>query len=141
VTKHIRYHRSVIIFQTMTSIDNNDEDSTILSIDDHKLTWVRCEQEKLEPRLALSRIGKEQGPARKAIRLYMEENQITKFDCGSGWYLTLEETEKVTFSEDVCGPYMQPTELARLKQEQRKRCASFKTVAPPKKQRVEEAPS
>ena len=120
----------------MASIDstNPDDESSVLSIDEYKELWVRCEEDKREPRLALKLIGKTQGPARKAIRLYMEENQIANLDCGSGWCMTLEEKEKVSFSEDICGPYMEPAELARLKQEQKKRCAVFKTLAPTKKQ-------
>ena len=117
---------------------NDADDSPILSIDEYKQLWVECEEKKLEPRLALKLIGKTQGPARKAIRLYMEEHQITNLDCGSGWFMTLEETEKVTFSEDICGPYMEPAELARLKQEQKKRCSRFKILPPPKRQRTGE---
>jgi hypothetical protein len=124
----------------MSSIDNTIpvDDSSVLSIDDYKQLWVECEEKKNEPRLALKLIGKTQGPARKAIRLHMEENQITNLDCGSGWCMTLEETEKVSFSEDICGPYMEPAQMERLKQEQKKRCSVFKTLAPPKKQRTDD---
>jgi hypothetical protein len=140
VTINHSYHLIFLKSQIMSSIDNTitEDGSSVLSIEDYKQLWVECEENKTEPRLALKLIGKTQGPARKAIRLYMEENQITNLDCGSGWFMTLEETEKVSFSEDICGPYMEPAQMARLKQEQKKRCSVFKTLAPPKKQRTDD---
>lgn len=107
------------------------------SIDEYKQLWVTCEEQKLEPRLALKQISKTQCPATKAIRAFMEENNITSLECGSGWVLTCEDVERVAYSEDVCRPYMDAGELARMKREQTKRSSSFKTRPPPKRQRLD----
>ena len=116
-----------------------DEEGSELSIDDYKSLWVDCEEKKMEPRLVLKSIAKEQRAATKALRSYMEENLLTSLDCGQGWHITCEETEKITFSEDICSPYMEPVELARLKREQTKRKSSFKILPPPKKPRTTDA--
>jgi hypothetical protein len=110
----------------------------ILSIDDHKMTWITCEESKVAPKTQLKEIGKKQRASTKALRIFMEENELDRLDCGAGWFMTHESVEKVTFSEDVCGSYMDATVLERLKQEQKKRKSSFKTVPPAKKPRVAE---
>jgi len=112
------------------SVSNDEKE---LSIEEYKQLWVKCEEQKLEPKTLLKHIGKEQRPATKAIRTFMEENSIASLECGSGWVLTYEDVERVVFSEDVCSPYMDAVELARMKREQTKRSASFKTRPPPKR--------
>jgi hypothetical protein len=107
------------------------------SIDDHKITWITCEESKLVPKTQLKEIAKKQRASTKALRIFMEENEIERLDCGAGWFLTYESVEKVTFTEDVCGSYMDAGVLERLKQEQKKRKSSFKTIPPAKKSRSE----
>jgi hypothetical protein len=120
----------------MLSNDDTDQ-TTLMSIEEHKRIWVECEEEKLQPRLVLKHIGKKQRASTKFIREYMEENHIARFECGMGWIQTCEEVEKVTFSEDVCSSYMEAETLERLKKEQTTRRPSFKTLPPPKRQRTE----
>lgn len=124
----------------MSASDTDIESTTVaavLSIEEYKHLWVTCEEEKTEPRKILAAIGKKQRPATKAIRAYMEENEIQKLDCCSGWHMTCEEVEKVSFGEEVCSKYMRPDELALLKRENMKRKKSFKTLPPEKSQRTE----
>ena len=108
-----------------------------MSIEEHKSAWVSCEEEKTIPRQSLKDIGKRQRPSTKAMKEFMEHNDLESLDCGSGWVMTCEEVEKVTFSEDVCSSYMAVGELERLKKEQTKCRAIFKTLPPPKRQRSE----
>jgi hypothetical protein len=120
------------------SIEEDSEDTRVLSIEEYKQQWVACEEKKIEPRQVLKQIGKTQRPATKAIRLFMDEHQLTSLDCGGGWFITCEEVEKVSFSEDICSSYMEPVALERLKKEQVKRRSTFKTLPPPaKNQRLE----
>jgi hypothetical protein len=106
------------------------EKSSTLSLPEARQLWVDCEERKIAPRLALKEIGKTQRPATKVIRSHMEETQLMNFDCGNGWAVTRDEVEKVTFSEDICTPYMDPQELERLKKEQIKVRSAFKTLPP-----------
>ena len=109
-------------------------DEVTVSIEEHKRNWVDCEEQKIEPRLVLKDIAKTQRSATKAIREYMNENHITNMNCGNDWFITCEEVQKVSYSEDICGPYMTPIELERLKREQTTCRNSFKTLPPPKRQ-------
>ena len=106
-----------------------------ISIDEHKQKWVECEEQKASPRQKLRKIAKEQKDHTKAIRMFMEANELSKIECGDGWSMTLEEKDQVVFSEDVVVPYMEPSSLERLKREQKKRKSTFKTVRPPKQPR------
>jgi hypothetical protein len=108
-----------------------------MSIDDHKLLWMTCEESKAAPRTQLKEIAKKQRGATKALRTYMEDNELDRLDCGGGWFMTYESVEKVTYTEDVCGPYMDALALERLKQEQKKRKSTFKTIPPAKRPRDE----
>jgi hypothetical protein len=113
------------------------ESKAVMSIEDHKAAWVACEEEKDVPRQSLKEIGKRQRPSTKAMKEYMESNGLESLECGSGWTMTCEEVEKVTFSEDVCSSYMATEELDRLKKEQTKCRAVFKTLPPTKRPRVD----
>jgi uncharacterized ferredoxin-like protein len=109
-------------------------DVHVVTIEEHKQIWVECEEKKIEPRIVLKDIAKTQRSSTKAIREYMKENQITNLDCGNNWFITCEEVQKVSYSEDTCGPYMTAIELERLKREQTICRDSFKTLPPPKRQ-------
>jgi hypothetical protein len=105
------------------------------SIEDHKLVWMTCEESKSVPRTKLKEIAKKQRTSTKALRAHMEDEELDRLDCGGGWFMTHESVEKVTFTEDVCGPYMDAHTLERLKQEQKKRKSMFKTIPPAKRPR------
>jgi hypothetical protein len=112
------------------------EEPTV-SISEHKLVWMTCEEAKVAPRTQLKEIAKKQRNATKALKALMEEKELDHLDCGGGWSMTYESVEKVTYNEDVCGPYMDAPTLERLKQEQKKRKTTFKTIPPAKRQRDE----
>jgi uncharacterized ferredoxin-like protein len=122
----------------MSSVDDIEITSSVddiaITIEEHKQLWVECEEKKIEPRLVLKDIAKTQRPATKAIREYMKENQITNLNCGNDWFITCEEVQKVSYSEDICGPYMTPDELDRLKRDNLNVKNSFKTLPPLKRQ-------
>ena len=105
------------------------------SIEEHKVLWMTCEESKSVPRTKLKEIAKKQRISTKALRSHMENEELDRLDCGGGWFMTHESVDKVTFTEDVCGPYMDAHALERLKQEQTKRKSMFKTVAPVKRPR------
>jgi hypothetical protein len=114
---------------------DNDIDVPCPTIDEHKALWVDCEQSKEGPRKVLKDISKKQRPSTKALQTYMEEASVDRMDCGGGWFMTHESVEKVTYSEDVCGSYMAPADMERLKREQGQQKSSFKIVRPTKRPR------
>ena len=122
----------------MSSVDDiaitSSVDDIAITIEEHKQLWVECEEKKVEPRLVLKALAKTQRPATKAIREYMKENQITNLNCGNDWFITCEEVQKVSYSEDICGPYMTADELDRLKRDNINVTNSFKTLPPLKRQ-------
>ena len=117
-----------------TNAPDSDAENTP-SIEEYMHSWVTYEGQKTEYKDILKTIGKSQMPATKAIRSYMEDNNIVKLDCGSGWFMTCKAAEKVSFGEDVCSQYMQPEELALLKRENTKRKVSYKIVHPKKRKK------
>jgi hypothetical protein len=130
---------------TMQAMEQQDQDQdqdqeagkdTPLTLTDHKMLWVTCEESKVAPRTQLKEISKKQRPSTKALQKYMEEQEIDRLDCGGGWFMTYESVEKVTFNEDVCGTYMDAVQLERLKTEQKKRKCTFKTIPPAKKSKA-----
>ena len=123
--------------ETMSTMEEQDiVEDTPKTIDDHKTIWITYEESKVAPRSQLKEIAKKQRPSTKALQTHMEDNELDRLDCGGGWFMTYESVEKVTFNEDVCGPYMEAKALERLKQEQKKRKSTFKTVPPTKKPRT-----
>jgi uncharacterized ferredoxin-like protein len=128
----IQLMQSVNEIETVNAIEVVDE--VAVSIEEHKQIWVECEEKKIEPRLVLKDIAKTQRSATKAIREYMNENHITNMNCGNDWFITCEEVQKVSYSEDICGPYMTQIELERLKRDNTTLRNAFKTLPPPKRQ-------
>jgi hypothetical protein len=116
----------------------HSDDRAEMSISEHKIAWMTCEERKAAPKQELKEISKKQRASTKALRVYMEENELDSLDCGGGWSMTHESIEKVgPITADMCESYMDTSSLNRLKEENKKRKSTFKIVPPPKQVRVE----